>query len=68
MNKNENVVNIAPNADYLVNCNNARKNVEAYSNGDMTNHLAEILASYESIPEYNGTKYTAEEMKNLLNY
>lgn len=67
MNKNENVVNIAPNADYLVNCNNARKNVEAYSNGDMTNHLAEILASYESIPEYNGTKYTAEEMKNLLN-
>lgn len=33
----------------------------------MTNHLAEILASYESIPEYNGTKYTAEEMKNLLN-
>lgn len=67
MNKNENVVNIAPNADYLVNCNNARKNVEAYSNGDMTNHLAEILASYESIPEYNGTQYTAEEMKNLLN-
>ena len=67
MNKNENVVNIAPNKDYLVNCNNARKDVEAYSNGDMTNHLAEILASYESIPEYNGTKYTAEEMKNLLN-
>ena len=67
MNKNENVVNIAPNADYLVNCDNARKNVEAYSNGDMTNHLAEILASYESIPEYNGTQYTAEEMKNLLN-
>lgn len=67
MNKNDNVVNIAPNADYLVNCNNARKTVEAYSNGDMTNHLAEILASYESIPEYNGTKYTAEEMKNLLN-
>ena len=67
MNKNENVVNVAPNKDYLVNCNNARKNVEAYSNGDMTNHLAEILASYESIPEYNGTKYTAEEMKNLLN-
>ena len=67
MNKNDNVVNIAPNADYLVDCNNARKTVEAYSNGDMTNHLAEILASYESIPEYNGTKYTAEEMKNLLN-
>ena len=67
MNKGDNVVNVAPNADYLVNCNNARKNVEAYSNGDMTNHLAEILASYESIPEYNGTKYTAEEMKNLLN-
>ena len=67
MNKNENVINIAPNADYLVNCNNARKNVEAYSNGDMTNHLAEILASYESIPEYNGTQYTAEEMQNLLN-
>ena len=79
MNKNENVVNIAPNRDWLVNqgwvtdtdngtnCNNARKTVEAYSNGDMTNHLAEILASYESIPEYNGTKYTAEEMKNLLN-
>lgn len=67
MNKNDNVVNIAPNADYLVNCNNARKNVEAYSNGDMTNHLAEILASYESIPENNGTQYTAEEMKNLLN-
>ena len=79
MNKNENVINIAPNRDWLVNqgwvtdtdngtnCNNARKTVEAYSNGDMTNHLAEILASYESIPEYNGTKYTAEEMKNLLN-
>lgn len=67
MNKDDNVINVAPNADYLVNCNNARKNVEAYSNEDMTNHLAEILASYESIPEYNGTKYTAEEMKNLLN-
>ena len=67
MNKDEDFVNIAPNRDYLVNCNNARKNVEAYSNGDMTNHLAEILASYESIPEYNGRKYTAEEMKNLLN-
>lgn len=84
MNKNENVVNIAPNKDWLVNqdwatdtnngtnCNNARKNVEAYSNGDMTNHLAEILASYESIPEYtnkdgNIEKYSYENMKSLLN-
>ena len=72
MNKDDNVVNVAPNADYLVNCNNARKNVEAYSNGDMTNHLAEILASYESIPEYtnkdgNIEKYSYENMKSLLN-
>lgn len=72
MNKEEDVVNVAPNADYLVNCNNARKNVEAYSNGDMTNHLAEILASYESIPEYtnkdgNIEKYSYENMKSLLN-
>ena len=71
MYKNDNVINISSHLEYLKDCNNARWNVEEYSNGDVTNHLAEILASYESILEYtdgNGNikKYSYEEMKALL--
>ena len=64
--KSDNVINIAPKAEYLVDCANSRKQVEEYSNGDEINSKAEILSSYEHIPEYNYTKYTATEMKNLL--
>ena len=64
--KSDNVINIAPKAEYLVDCANSRKQVEDYSNGDEKNGKAEILASYESIPEYNGTKYSATDMKKLL--
>ena len=63
MYKNSNIINISQNLEYLKDCNNARTNVEAYSNGDMTNGLAQELASYESIP----TGYGATEMQNLLN-
>ena len=34
--------------------NNTRENVEKYSNGDVTNELAEILASYEHLPTSEG--------------
>ena len=64
--KSDNVINIAPKAEYLVDCANSRNQVEDYSNGDEKNGKAEILASYESIPEYNGTKYSAVDMKKLL--
>ena len=63
MYKNSNVINISHNLAYLKNCNNARTDVENYSNGDMTNSLAQELASYESIP----AGYGAAKMQNLLN-
>ncbi len=76
----DNVVNIAPEKAYLVDCNNARKNVNSYSRGEtqenanseVKNHLAEILASYENLPEYrdekyNVSKYSYDTMKNMLN-
>ena len=72
-------VNIAPNRDWLINCNNSRDLVNAYSRGEtqensnseVKNHLAEILASYENRPEYfdeNGNlqQYSYEDMKKLL--
>ena len=76
----DNVVNIAPEKAYLVDCNNARKNVNSYSRGEtqenanseVKNHLAEILASYENLPEYrdekyNVSKYSYDTMKNMIN-
>ena len=40
---------VAKNPLNLVNIDNTREIVEKYSNGDVTNELAEILASYESV-------------------
>ena len=41
---------VAKNPLNLVNIDNTREIVEKYSNGDVTNELAEILASYEHLP------------------
>lgn len=41
-----------------------RQTVESYSTSDVTNHRAEVLASFERIPEYSAT---ASAMANLLN-
>ena len=75
--KNSNVINIAPVKEYLTytdndsnsytNCINSRSQVEAYSNGDVTNQKAEILSAHEIRPEYNYNKYSFDEMKWLLN-
>lgn len=43
-----------------------RQTVEAYS-ADLTNEKAEILASFENIPTYNGTSYGLDKMVELLN-
>lgn len=64
--KDDKVINIAPNAEYLVDCTNSRKEVEEYSNKDEKNSKAEILASFERIPEYMYSKYNMADMKNLL--
>lgn len=65
--KSDNVINLAPNAKYLQNCSNSRKEVEAYSNGDEKNSKAEILSSFENLPEYLYSKYGIDDMKNILN-
>lgn len=65
--KSDNVINIAPKQEYLVNCANSRKQVEEYSNGDETNNKAEILASFENLPEYMYTKYSMTDIQSLLN-
>lgn len=44
-----------------------RQTVESYSTDNVTNHKAEVLASFERIPTYNGTSYDAAAMANLLN-
>ena len=44
-----------------------RQTVESYSTSDVTNHRAEVLASFERIPEYNGISYDAAGMASLLN-
>ena len=64
--KSANVINIAPNANYLIDCTNSRKQVEDYSKGDIINGSAEKLASYENLPEYNNNKYDAATMKSML--
>src|SRR5699024_10278344 len=42
-----------------------REDVINYSRDDITNHLAEVLASPYERPSYNGTEYTDEEMAAL---
>ena len=42
-----------------------REDVINYSRDDITNHLAEVLASPYERPSYNGTEYTDEEMATL---
>ena len=43
-----------------------RQAVNNYSTNDITNHIAEVLASTYDIPNYNGTPYGADEMNGLL--
>lgn len=43
-----------------------RTDVINYSNQNVTNHKAEVLASPYETPTYNGTKYTASEMDALI--
>lgn len=44
-----------------------RQSVIDYSNKDVTNHKAEILASPYYTPSYNGEKYTQTQMDALIN-
>lgn len=44
-----------------------RQSVINYSNKDVTNHKAEVLASPYETPTYNGTKYSRNEMDALVN-
>lgn len=44
-----------------------RQTVNSYSTTDVTNHKAEVLASFERIPTYNGIAYSVDEMAKLLN-
>lgn len=64
--KSDNVINLAPERGYLEYCANSRKQVEEYSNGDEINSKAEILSSFENIPEYMYTQYSMSDMDNLL--
>ena len=43
-------IKVAKNPQNLTNIDHTREIVEKYSNGDVTNELAEILASYEHLP------------------
>ena len=43
-----------------------REDVIDYSDNDITNHIAEVLASPYERPSYNGTEYTDEEMATTL--
>ena len=42
-----------------------RDTVIDYSDNDITNHVAEVLASPYEKPSYNGTEYSEEEMNTL---
>lgn len=44
-----------------------RQSVISYSNQNVTNHKAEVLASPYETPLYNGTKYNKNEMNALVN-
>ena len=56
---------VAKNPLNLVNIDNTREIVEKYSNGDVTNELAEILASYEHLPTSEGK--TREYLNTFMN-
>jgi hypothetical protein len=43
-----------------------REEVENYSKENVTNHKAEVLASFGEVPEYNGTQYSKAEVEALL--
>lgn len=44
-----------------------RQVVNSYSTSDITNHKAEVLASFERIPTYNEMPYDAQQIADLLN-
>ena len=45
----------------------SRATVNSYSSTNVTNHIAEVLASPYERPSYNGRDYTDEEMNDLIN-
>ena len=59
-------LSVAKNPTNVFDSTHTREDVEGYSNGDVTNKLAEILASYEHLPsdENNARDYLNTFMKN----
>ena len=57
---------VAKNPQNLTSIDHTREDVEKYSNGDVTNELAEILASYEHLPsdESKAREYLKKFMDN----
>lgn len=49
-----------------INEKGTRTYVENYSANNVTNSIAEVLASPKSVPNYNGTEYTKADMKTLI--
>ncbi len=45
---------------------NSRAEVIDYSDNDLTNHIAEVLASYREQPSYNGTAYNQTQVQSLV--
>ena len=45
---------------------NSRAEVIDYSDNDLTNHIAEVLASYREQPNYNGTVYNQTQVQSLV--
>lgn len=43
-----------------------RNKVIDYSDNDVINHIAEVLASYRELPEYLGTSYNKTQLQSLL--
>lgn len=44
-----------------------RDQVVDYSDNNVMNHIAEVLASYREQPSYNGTKYNQTQVQSLVN-
>jgi hypothetical protein len=44
-----------------------RNQVVDYSDNNVMNHIAEVLASYREQPSYNGTKYNQTQVQSLVN-
>ncbi len=45
---------------------NSRAEVIDYSDNDLTNHIAEVLASYREQPNYNGAAYNQTQVRSLV--